>query len=89
MSGVACPIECVKDTPSFVKESEGFLLTIVATISGIIGLLLQTCIKSRCTNIKLCGLECIRQPIPVQELNNVNVNNNVENPNNNNNNNNI
>ncbi len=85
MSGVACPIECVKDTPSFVKESEGFLLTIVATISGIIGLLLQTCIKSRCTNIKLCGLECIRQPIPVEELDNVN----IVNANNNNNNNNI
>ena len=85
MSGVECPLECVKDTPSFVKESEGFLLTIVATISGIIGLLLQNCLKSRCTAIKFCGLECTRQPIPVEELNNVN----VENPNNNNNNNNI
>ncbi len=87
MSGVECPLECVKDSKSFIKDSEGFLLTVVATISGIIGLLLQTCLKSRCTAIKLCGLECIRQPIPVQELNNVNVNNNVENPNNNNNNN--
>ena len=39
MSGIECPIECMKDAPSFVKENETFLLTIVATISGIIGLL--------------------------------------------------
>ncbi len=69
----------------FIQNNEGFLLTLVATLSGMIGLLLNTCIKSRCTAIRFCGLECLRQPIPVEELNNVN----VENPNNNNNNNNI
>ena len=69
----------------FIQNNEGFLLTLVATLSGMIGLLLNTCIKSRCTAIKFCGLECIRNPIPVEELNNVN----VENTNNNNNNNNI
>ncbi len=67
----------------FIQNNEGFLLTLVATLSGMIGLLLNTCIKSRCTAIRFCGLECLRQPIPVEELNNVN----VENPNNNNNNN--
>ncbi len=69
----------------FIQNNEGFLLTLVATLSGMIGLLLNTCIKSRCTAIRFCGLECLRQPIPVEELNNVN----VENTNNNNNNNNI
>jgi len=83
MSGVECPIECVKNSPSFVKESEGFLLTIVATISGIIGLLLQTCLKSRCSTIKFCGFSCVREPIPVEELNNVNIQNNENNNNNN------
>ena len=63
----------------FIQNNEGFLLTLVATLSGMIGLLLNTCIKSRCTAIRFCGLECLRQPIPVEELNNVN----VENPNNN------
>jgi len=70
---------------TFIQTNEAFLLTIVASLSGMIGLLLNTCIKSRCTAIRFCGLECLRQPIPVEELNNVN----VENPNNNNNNNNI
>ncbi len=68
---------------TFIQTNEAFLLTLVASLSGMIGLLLNTCIKSRCTAIRFCGLECLRQPIPVEELNNVN----VENPNNNNNNN--
>jgi hypothetical protein len=68
---------------NFIQINEAFLLTVVATLSGMFGLLLNTCIKSRCTNIQFCGFSCVRQPIPVEELNNVN----VENPNNNNNNN--
>jgi len=71
---------------TFIQTNEAFLLTIVATLSGMFGLLLNTCIKSRCSVIKLCGLECIRQPIPVEELNNVNVESNNNNNNNNNNN---
>ena len=67
----------------FIQNNEGFLLTLVATLSGMIGLLLNTCIKSRCTAIRFCGLECLRQPIPVEELNNVNVENNNNNNNNN------
>ena len=72
----------------FIQNNEAFLLTIVATLSGMFGLQLNTSIKSRCSVIKFCVLECIRQPIPVEELNNVNVESN-ENNNNNNNNNNI
>ena len=68
MSGIECPIECMKDTPSFIKENEGFLLTIVATWSGIIGLLLSTCIKSRCTNIKTPCLSCERTPIDLDDI---------------------
>jgi len=67
---------------NFIQNNEAFLLTLLASISGMLGLLLNTCIKSRCSAIKLCGLECIRQPIPVEDLANVN----VVNPNNNNNN---
>ena len=67
---------------NFIQNNEAFLLTLLASISGMLGLLLNTCIKSRCSAIKLCGLECIRQPIPVEDLANVN----IVNPNNNNNN---
>lgn len=68
---------------NFIQNNEAFLLTLLASISGMLGLLLTTCIKSRCSAIKFCGLECIRQPIPVEELDNVN----IVNANNNNNNN--
>ena len=60
---ITCPIECVKDNVSFIKENEAFLLTVVATISGIIGLLLSTCMKSRCTNIRTPCLSCERTPL--------------------------
>ena len=70
---------------NFIQTNEAFLLTIVASISGMLGLLLNTCIKSRCSAIKLCCIECVRQPIPIEELDNVN----IVNANNNNNNNNI
>ena len=79
--------ECRCDASNFIQSNEGFLLTIVASFSGMVGLLLNTCIKSRCSAIKFCGLECIRQPIPIEELNNVNVVSNTNNNNNNNNNN--
>ena len=65
---VNCPIECVKDNVSFIKENEGFLLTIVATVSGIIGLLLSTCMKSRCTNIKTPCLSCERTPLDPDDI---------------------
>ena len=67
------------DPTTFIQTNEAFLLTIVASLSAMLGLLLNTCIKSRCTAIKFCGLECIRQPIPVEELNNVNIQNNENN----------
>jgi hypothetical protein len=64
MSGIECPIECMKDSKSFIKDNETFLLTVVATVSGIIGLLLQSCLKSRCSEIKCFGLFCKREPLP-------------------------
>tara|TARA_R110001606_G_scaffold107234_1_gene231855 strand:+ start:2428 stop:2676 length:249 start_codon:yes stop_codon:yes gene_type:complete len=77
MSGIECPIECCqKDSPDWIKANETFVLTIVATISGIIGLLLNTCIKSRCSEIKCFGLFCKREPLPLTIDNNENNENN-------------
>ena len=68
---------------TFIQNNEAFLLTLLASISAMFGLLLNTCIKSRCTNIQFCGFSCVREPIPAEELNNVNVENNNNNNNNN------
>jgi len=70
MTDIFCPIECVKDDVHFIKQNETFLLTITATISGIVGLLLSSCLKSRCSSIKCWGLNCIREPIPITTENN-------------------
>jgi len=37
-----------------------FWLTIAGIVSGLFGLLINACIKSRCKMVKLCCLECDR-----------------------------
>ena len=58
----------------FIQKNEAFLLTIVASASAALALLLNTCIKSRCTEIKCFGLSCIRNPIPPEQVNDVEAN---------------
>ena len=60
-----CPLECITyDSPSFLEKNETFLLTMVGSVSALIGVLLSHCIKSRCSNIKLGCLSCSRVPLP-------------------------
>lgn len=58
---------------NFIQTNEAFLLTVVGAASAALTLLLNTCIKSRCSEIKCFGLTCIRQPIPVDQLNEVQI----------------
>jgi hypothetical protein len=37
-----------------------FWLTVIGAFLGFGGLVLQACLKSRCSKIKVCGLECER-----------------------------
>ena len=37
-----------------------FWLTVIGALLGFGGLALQACLKSRCSKIKCCGLECER-----------------------------
>jgi hypothetical protein len=68
MSGstlVACPIECIdrslicESPPDWLEKHSTFVLTLVASLSACVGVVL----KSRCKKIKCCGLECDRSPI--------------------------
>lgn len=65
--------ECRCDASHFIQTNEGFLLTVTATLSAMFGLLLNTCIKSRCTEIKICGLTCLRNPIPADQIDEIRV----------------
>jgi len=51
--------------------SESFIITIVGAFLGCISGMLACILKSRCSKIKCCGIECNREPIPVAELDNV------------------
>lgn len=52
----------------FIQTNEAFLLTVVGAVSAALTLLLNTCIKSRCSEIKCFGLTCIRQPLSEVEV---------------------
>lgn len=58
-----CPIECVRAAcpdPDFVEKNGTWLLTVFGIGTGLIGSVLAYMLKSRCSKIKCCGLECDR-----------------------------
>ena len=63
---VLCPITCVRAAcpeDSWLQKHESFVLTMTASISALLGVILAYCIKSRCTTIKFCGFSCHRRPL--------------------------
>ncbi len=53
----------------FVSENQAFLLTAAGVIVSALGACGMCILKSRCTRIRCCGLEIIRDVIPARELN--------------------
>ena len=61
-----CPIDCVRAAcpePDFLEKHSTFVLTITASLSATLGVILSYILKSRCKKIKCCGLSCDREPI--------------------------
>ena len=59
-----CPVECLRvacPEDSWLQKHESFVLTLTASLSALLGMLLNYCLKSRCTTIRFCGLSCDRQ----------------------------
>ncbi len=50
---------------TWIQKHESFVISMLASGSAILGIVLAYCIKSRCTRIKFCGVEIERTPIPV------------------------
>ena len=69
---IDCPIECVKsgceDPPDWLEKHSTFLLTLVGVVGGGLGAMLTYCLRSRCSQIQLGCLSCIRQPLDVEEI---------------------
>lgn len=49
--------------PDFIERNGTWLLSVMGIVSACGGGLLAYMIRSRCTKIKCCGMECDRQPI--------------------------
>ena len=37
-----------------------FFITVAGIVSGVLGILINSCLKSRCKDVKCCCIECIR-----------------------------
>jgi len=64
----------------FIQENDTFVLSFISILGAGIGYILIFCLKSRCTSVKCCGMEVSRVPIPVEQLNQVNLDLNDPNP---------
>ena len=57
----------------FIQENGTFLLSFFGVLSAGLGYILVFCLKSRCSELNCCGVRIIRTPIPIDQLNNVNL----------------
>lgn len=72
MSQITCPIECVREgcpDLDWLEKHNGFLITLIGSISAVLGVVFSYCIKSRCKNIKCCCIACDREVIEIKEEN--------------------
>ena len=55
MSDIFCPLECVRSgcpQQDFLEKHNGFFITLIGSLSAVLGVIFSYCIKSRCKNIK-------------------------------------
>lgn len=62
-----CPLHCIKSgcapDPDFLETHGAFVLTFAGLLGGFGAALLTYFLKSRCRRIKVCCIECDRDPI--------------------------
>lgn len=68
----------MSDFSEFIEKNGAFLLSFFGLLGGGISYILIFCLKSRCSEISCCGCKIIRVPLPVEELNQVNLDLNSE-----------
>ena len=64
-----CPINCINagcNKPDFLEKHNAFLLTIIGSLSAILGMFLNYLLKSRCKNIRTPCCSCDREVIDVK-----------------------
>ena len=53
--------------------SESFILTVVGILTGFVGAVLTFCLRSRCSSIKCCCVECVRDVVPTNDIGSVSI----------------
>jgi hypothetical protein len=77
MSDINCPLECVRSgcpQPDFLEKHNGFFITLIGSLSAMLGVVFTFCLRSRCKNIKTPCVSCDRDVIEIkkEEINNIN-----------------
>jgi hypothetical protein len=58
-----CPIECINTAcqqPDFIERNGAWIVTVTGMWAACIGGVLTYFLKSRCSRIRCCGVECNR-----------------------------
>jgi hypothetical protein len=68
---VDCPIECVRDLEEvdFLQRHGSWLLTVIGGVSMCLAMVLTYFLKSRCKQIRICGLACEREVVELHAPN--------------------
>jgi len=69
MGDLMCPIECVRvgcPEADFLQRNGAWLLAVIAGVTGCIGMLLTYFLKSRCSKIECCGMNCVRDVVQLK-----------------------
>ena len=77
MTSITCPVECVNQAcpdPDWLEKHNGFLITLIGSISAVLGIVFSYCIKSRCKNIKTPCMSCDREVVEIKK-DNIEINN--------------
>ena len=72
MTDIVCPINCINTGcphPDFLEKHNGFVITLIGSISAVLGVVFSYFIRSRCKNIKCCCIACDRDVIEVKKEN--------------------
>jgi len=77
MTDIICPIECINQgcpQPDFLEKHNGFFITLIGSLSAMLGVVFTFCLRSRCKNIKTPCVSCDRDVIEIkkEEINNIN-----------------
>ena len=66
---VVCPMECVRlgcPNPDFLERNGTWLLTVLASFGGCVGMMFTYFLKSRCRQVNCWGVSCVREVVALE-----------------------